>query len=820
MEIKKTKIYEYLEKNNKTFYCENINKVTVFAKSILSRIPAMFSNYTNHDIGHSARVADYMVELLPCPIERYNDLELVIMLYSAIFHDIGMAVSETEDNLDSSKQDNIRKTHHIRSEKFIKEENGIDECFAIDNESSVSFKNLIALIIRAHGEDFSWIGNNLRQNEYFGNDAVNPQFISCLLRLGDYLDFDSRRAPYHLFQFLDFSTRSFDEWKKHYSITNYKKIDNQKIFFTGNCEEPDVFIGILHYFDLIEMEIKNAKSMLFCNAEKYRLNIENKISNQISHNSFDSVDLQFLMDYIPISNLLMGENLYYDRKSALREIVQNSLDAVSLKKEISKKIGNDYIPTIKIIIENDTISIKDNGIGMALSDIKKYFLNIGHSFYRSSDFKALSLSYKPISHYGIGFLSSFLLSDVIIVKTASYKEPNVCTILQLQKNSRFVIQKKEENSIPDSGTEIMFDKSSFTKIFPKREDICKYISETFKDTGIKIVVSENGQELSITFESQNMKNRISISEYLDNVECSCTLPFIAATKSTIKLRGISSITSPFEDANGYLYDAEFFPEMIVDEEVLYNWAKNEQSIYSIERLLNSDGGLQVLSIYPLDCDESENFFQAQEILDDNDSAFEYLQKKYFLYEPIRIYISDENLFSDFEDFDIIDMDSNIKGCSETSVFKKLLISFIEKRENYDVRNCLVKRELQSIFINDVFFSKVELNRTVTNYNHNNLFIKNVRVPNFNITIPILLRGIVLTNFDINIFLDNCYPDVSRTRVNEETSKALGYAIGRAIHIFILEHADLKESEKNFLREFIKEFYGYDSKNEFCNRNVL
>ena len=339
MDISETKIYKHLNNKDNTFYLDN---VAAYAQSFLSRIPAMFSNYTNHDIEHSARVADYMVDLLPRPLNEYNDTELLIMLCSTIFHDIGMVVSETEVNLNPTKQDDIRKTHHIRSEKFLNDHNEKNDCFNIDNEGSLNFKSLVATITRSHGEDFSWIEKNLKQKEYFGNDTVNPRFIACLLRLGDYLDFDSKRTPYHLFNFLSLSTRSSNEWKKHFSITNYNKIENQKIVFAGNCEEPDIFIGILHYFDLIENEIRNAKSLLATDDAKYKLNIEDNVLNQISHNSFDSVDLQFLMDYVSISNLLMGENLYSDKKAALREIIQNSLDAVSIRKEIAKKNGIAY----------------------------------------------------------------------------------------------------------------------------------------------------------------------------------------------------------------------------------------------------------------------------------------------------------------------------------------------------------------------------------------------------------------------------------------------------------------------------------------------
>lgn len=817
MDISETKIYKHLKEKDNTFYCSNIDNVAAYAQSFLSRIPAMFSNYTNHDIGHSARVADYMVDLLPQPLDKYNDTELVIMLYSAIFHDIGMVVSETEGDLDSARQDDIRKTHHIRSEKFLNDHNEKYDCFNIDNEGSVNFKNLVATIARSHGEDFSWIEKNLKQKECFGNDTVNPRFIACLLRLGDYLDFDSKRTPYHLFNFLNLSTISSDEWKKHFSITNYNKIENQRIVFYGNCEEPDIFLGILHYFNLIEKEIKNAKSLLSNEDEKYKLTIEDKVLNQISHNSFDSVDLQFLMDYISISNLLMGENLYSDKKSALREIIQNSLDAVSLKREVAEKNGIAYTPEIKIVIEEDKVSIKDNGIGMTLSDIKNYFLNIGHSFYRSADFKDLSLTYKPISHYGIGFLSSFLLSDTITVKTTSYKEPNVCNALQLQKNNRFVIQKTEENALPESGTEIILAKTSFMAVFPKGEDVCKYISETFKDTGIKIIVSENGQETAVAFDNQHSKNRINLSDYLNNVECSCSLPLLSSKKEGIKLHGIQSVLSPFENTGEWIYDAEYFPDMIIDYEDLANWSENTKSTYSIDRLLNSEGELQILHIYPLGDDEIESFLQAQEITDDNEAAFDYLQKKHSIYEPIHIYIGDKYLFYDIDDYDIFNMDIEIKGYGETSKFKKILREFIEKEVGVDVPACLIRTKLQPIYIYDEHFSRIEHKRTVSSFYHSNLFVKNVRIPNFSISIPVLIRPLMLANFEINIFSENCYPDVSRTRLNDDTCKLLGYAIGRAIHIYILKQANLKAHEKKFLSAFIKKYYKYDPNNEFCKK---
>lgn len=812
MEINETKIYKYLQEKNNSFYCEHINRVATDVKNVLSRIPTMFSNYTSHDIGHSARVADYMVDLLPHSINEYNDTELVVMLYSAIFHDIGMSVSETEFELNVSNQENIRKMHHVRSEDFINKYPNTDS-FKIDNESSIDFKGLIALIARSHGEDYSWIEKNLAENKCLGNDFVNPRFVSFLLRLGDYLDFDSKRAPMCLFDFLELAANSSLEWQKHFCITNYSKIDKQKnqIYFAGECEEPDIFIGISDYFILIENEIKNAKRLLSGNVEKYRLSISNQILNLIAHKTFDSVDLQFSMDYLAVSNLLMGENLYTDKKCALRELIQNSLDAVLLKKEIYKNENSGYVPFIKIAYSDNEVSVQDNGIGMTDSEIEDYFLNIGHSFYCSNDFNNLSVSYKPISHYGIGFLSSFLLSELITVKTTSYKNPAVCNILMLRKNRRIVIQKKEENKLPNSGTTIVFDRANFENVFQSSKEVCKYVSDTFKNTGVKILVSEDNKEMCICFEEKNVKNRIDVSQYMNNVECSFS------TFSTSSFR-IFSVDFPFELSDEYIYDEEYFPGIIADSEDLANWAANNGEHYTINRLLDSDENLRILEIYPLDYDESENFNRAQEILDDDCSAFEYLQKNHPVYEPIRIYIQDESVFWDFSDFDIIDMNSAITGYDETSEFKKILRDFIEnmgKKQGYDVCECLIRTNNQSVFINNNLFSRITENRAVSNYQHNDLFVKNVRVPYFDIKIPLLLKGLVNASFEINLFSENCYPDVTRIRMNNETCRQLGYAIGRAIHIFILKNAVLEEDKKKFVKAFIDKFYKFDSTNDFC-----
>ena len=516
-QIADTVIYKYLFEKQNTHYCSSFKRIESDIASILTRIPAMFSNYTNHDITHSLRIADYMVSLLPGHIEEYSHTELAIMLISAIFHDVGMSVSETEAALDISKQDEIRKTHHIRSEKFVLEKASIDY-FKINTSNDVNFKKIVSLIVRAHGEDGSWIESNLQTDEEYGSERVNPLFIACLLRLSDYLDFDSRRTPLCLFNYLKLESVSYEEWRKHFPITNFIKINNERqIYFYGHCDEPEVYHQISKYFEDIEQEIKLAKILLFEGDKKYTLDILNFVLDKINHNNFSSVNLQFNMDYAAITNLLMGENLYSDKTVVIRELLQNSIDACLVKQELCKKKSITYSPEIKILIDSNKLSICDNGIGMTKKVIENYFLCIGKSYYTSEAFKNIGASFNPISHYGIGFLSCFLLTNTINVHTVPFEDINLSYDFSINKDDRNVEIKTFDEKNSESGTSIAFVNNYSDEIFSSTKSIVQYITELFFNIPIPINIYE-GKKLVETIRIRNidMTNRIDISKCLNN----------------------------------------------------------------------------------------------------------------------------------------------------------------------------------------------------------------------------------------------------------------------------------------------------------------
>jgi hypothetical protein len=70
------------------------------------------------------------------------------------------------------------------------------------------------------------------------------------------------------------------------------------------------------------------------------------------------------------------------------------------------------------------IRVEDNGVGMTIETIERYFTQIGKSFYKSPDFHAEQAEMRhhgliatPISTFGIGVLSCFMIADRVQVRT-------------------------------------------------------------------------------------------------------------------------------------------------------------------------------------------------------------------------------------------------------------------------------------------------------------------------------------------------------------------------------------------------------------------
>jgi molecular chaperone HtpG len=121
--------------------------------------------------------------------------------------------------------------------------------------------------------------------------------------------------------------------------------------------------------------------------------------------------------------------LYSDKEIFIRELVSNAIDACNKIKHLSlvgdykEELGELEI-NIKIDAKNKTLSFNDNGIGMTRSEIKKYINQIAFSGAEDflSKYKDNKEENQIIGHFGLGFYSSFMVSDEVEVISKTYKK--------------------------------------------------------------------------------------------------------------------------------------------------------------------------------------------------------------------------------------------------------------------------------------------------------------------------------------------------------------------------------------------------------------
>ena len=134
---------------------------------------------------------------------------------------------------------------------------------------------------------------------------------------------------------------------------------------------------------------------------------------------------QFKAESKQLLNLMIN-SIYTHREIFLREIISNASDAID--KLHYKSITEADIPVsredfridVRIDSENGCVVVSDNGIGMTKEDMDTNLGVIAHS--GSLDFKkeVESDDVDIIGQFGVGFYSSFLVSDKVTVRSKAY----------------------------------------------------------------------------------------------------------------------------------------------------------------------------------------------------------------------------------------------------------------------------------------------------------------------------------------------------------------------------------------------------------------
>ena len=175
--------------------------------------------------------------------------------------------------------------------------------------------------------------------------------------------------------------------------------------------------------------------------------------------------------------------LYSDSDIFIREIISNAVDAIKKLQVVSQ---NPFTPLIQVHIDTNlnTITVKDNGIGMDADEIEKYINQI--AFSGASDFLAKYKDAQIIGHFGLGFYSSFMVSDKVEIITKSYKENAVPQHWTCEGTPSFTLKDTEKETV---GTDIVMHINEQYKEYLDSKKIIELLNTYNKFTGIKIEVS-------------------------------------------------------------------------------------------------------------------------------------------------------------------------------------------------------------------------------------------------------------------------------------------------------------------------------------------
>ena len=307
----------------------------------------------------------------------------------------------------------------------------------------LSFEEYITSINSSHNQDVGILAEVYDvHKQRFPTDLVitgqrfNTQFVAAVLRIVDILDFDRERTPRILFESLGISSLSLPgadvtlaEWEKHMAIHDIE-ITQDEIIVSCECQHPATEKTIRDFCQIIERELRDTMAVIRRNppevVAQYRLQVPILVRPSITSKGYIYKDMSLQLNQAAITSLLMGEHLYSNPAVAIRELIQNSIDACAARQSIKPAPG--YKPTISVSFTKDQkdrrwIEVSDNGIGMDEHVLAEYFLKLGDSYYNSPEFERVyhqtgaTRPFAPIAKFGIGILSVFMIADTLEVTT-------------------------------------------------------------------------------------------------------------------------------------------------------------------------------------------------------------------------------------------------------------------------------------------------------------------------------------------------------------------------------------------------------------------
>jgi hypothetical protein len=228
-----------------------------------------------------------------------------------------------------------------------------------------------------------------------------------------------------------------DEWKKqmgtfavHMKTREFHPSDPDThiVVVSADFDEERPFFVLTEYIAYANQQIGQnhrwaSKSQQEADAKHYSFPWH-RVEGDIRVEGNEPMPMRFELDRGRLLDLLVGHTIYNDPTVVVRELLQNAIDAVRYQNYLdSRNVQSQTTPaqigrvSVRWNSGKRQLVVQDQGIGMDLDVIKYHLMRVGASFYDSPAFRADSADFIPISRFGIGILTCFMVSDNVEIRT-------------------------------------------------------------------------------------------------------------------------------------------------------------------------------------------------------------------------------------------------------------------------------------------------------------------------------------------------------------------------------------------------------------------
>jgi hypothetical protein len=460
--------------SERTEYAHTIAGIRKIARALGEKIASAMPEYTDHSVEHMDSLWGISGQVLSeTELGKFTSSEAFVLGAAFYLHDLGMASTVTaagQEKIRSTEQYRValarfgrlnppdparadtlalceatRELHATKAMDLATSQiPGLDQ-FLIED---TGFRGRWAFTVGQIGASHHWSMEEVERT--LGACKITPGpdgenldlgYLACVLRVIDFAHIDQRRAP-RLERLLrsQIPKGSQVHWDAQENITGPIRDGDYLVF---GCTQPITTMDAWWlFYDLssgLDSEIRGVHEYLrnrTASKERFSLKGVKAVETPSAFSEYVRlaegvvpIDIRVQPDSMErVVELLGGRHIYgQDDLAPIRELIQNARDAIGLRQALERAEGRpqsqgEISVSLTRVEGNFILSVRDNGVGMTRSVVRKHLVGVGSDFWNSLEFyrdyrKAIDAGFKPIGKFGIGFLSVFMLGDHIEVET-------------------------------------------------------------------------------------------------------------------------------------------------------------------------------------------------------------------------------------------------------------------------------------------------------------------------------------------------------------------------------------------------------------------